>query len=135
MSPVIKKKERKIAPGMDQQKEMQYSWITELYIQKIRRHTVQRHSQNAVPSKQQCIVCSNHLFHFALPKNLRCFCDRFTIHISDGKELRLNLKTIRTRQPNWSNPNWEYKYTYRTHSAVFSAAEYNFQSTQLGFPY
>ena len=64
---------QKDCTGIDQQKEMQYSRITEFYVQKVRRHTVQRHSQNPFPSKQQCIVCSRHLFRFALPKESEMF--------------------------------------------------------------
>ena len=53
---------------------------------------------------------------------------------SDCKDLRKHLKKMRTWQPNWGTPIGAYKYIYRAHSAVFSAAEYTFQSTQLGFP-
>ena len=45
MSSVIKKKERQIAPGIDQQKEMQSSRITEFYIQGS-SSAVQHDSQN-----------------------------------------------------------------------------------------
>ena len=40
---------------------------------------VKQHSQNPIRSKQQCTVCSLHLFRFPLPKNLRCFC--WLVHI------------------------------------------------------
>ena len=46
---------------------------------KVRCHTVKQHSQNPIRSKQQCTVCSLHLFRFPLPKNLRCFC--WQVHI------------------------------------------------------
>ena len=55
-------------------------------------------------------------------------------YYSDCKDLRKHLKKMRTWQPNWGTPIGAYKYIYRAHSAVFSAAEYTFQSTQLGFP-
>ena len=54
-------------------------------------------------------------------------------YYSDCKDLRKHLKKMRTWQPNWGTPIGAYKYICRAHSAVFSAAEYTFQSTQLGF--
>ena len=53
-------------------------------------------------------------------------------YYSDCKDLRKHLKKMRTWQPNCGTPIGAYKYIYRAHSAVFSAAEYTFQSTQLG---
>ena len=95
---------------------------------KVRCHTVKQHSQNPIRSKQQCTVCSLHLFRFPLPKNLRCFC--WQVHI---------IAIARTWESIWrkwelGNPIGAYKYIYRAHSAVFLAAEYTFKSTQLGVP-
>ena len=122
-----RKKERQVAPGIDRNAVgiFQEYWILRT---KVRCHTAKQHSQNPIRSKQQCTVCSLHLFRFPLPKNLRCFC--WQVHI---------IAIARTWESIWrkwelGSPIGAYKYIYRAHSAVFSAAEDTFQSTQLGFP-
>ena len=85
---------------------------------KVRRHTVKQHSQNPIRSKQQCTVCSLHLFRFPLPKNLRCFfC--WQVHI---------IAIARTWESIWrkwelgnqlGRPNWGRINSYTAHTLLF----------------
>ena len=92
------------------------------------------HSSTAFPksdSKQTAMYSVSSLISLSTSKESEMLLLTGSYY-SDCKDLRKHLKKMRTWQPNWGTPIGAYKYIYRAHSAVFSAAEYTFQSTQWG---